>query len=113
VSAAAQAYLASSPSPTAAAQALVKSIVTDLQTLNTAVQSVTDTSAAKSTILQILAGVNQLVPIVSPFLGTAGPYVPLAIAVIEAFVQSLPPPANSPTSPPAELHRMALKYNHH
>jgi hypothetical protein len=109
-SAAGVAYWSASPAPSASNAALVKSIVDDLQTLNSAVQSVTDVTTAKSTILQILSGVNEISPLIMPFLGTAGVAVPLAVAVITAFVQSLPPPANAPATPPAALHKAALRY---
>ena len=51
-----------------------------------------------------------LAPMVAPFLGAAAPYVPLAIAVVSAFVQSLPAPANAPATPPAALSRKAAQF---
>jgi hypothetical protein len=108
VSAAAQAYLAGST--TNINSATVAALVADLQALNSAVQSITDVTNIKSISLQILAAVNQVVPFVAPFLGPAGPFVPLAIAVIQAFVQSLPAPPDAPPQPPAQLHAKAMTY---
>lgn len=110
VSAAAQAYLAQ---PNAAQQALVQQVVSDLQTLRQTIDAAQATTTLQTTFLQVIVGVQQLVPIVEPFLGSAGPYVPLALAVLQAFVASLPPPSNAPPAPPAALHAAALKYHPH
>jgi hypothetical protein len=113
VSAAANVYLAGPPKPTAANLALVTQLVAGLQQARTALDATTAASDAKGIALQVLAGVQQLVPMVSPFLGAAAPYVPLAIAVVQAFVQSIPPPAEAPPAPPAELHRAGMAYHQH
>jgi hypothetical protein len=108
LSAAAQSYLAA---PSAANKALVTSIVTDLQQAKVAIDAATAESDARGIALQIVALAQQLVPLVVPFLGPAGPYVPLAIAVIQAFIASLPPPPAAPPAPPAALHEMGLRYH--
>lgn len=108
VSAAAQAYLAGSSESNSP---LVSSIVSELQTLNTTIQGLTDPTSVKSAALEVLAAVQQIGPFIAPFLGPAGPFIPLAVAVVEAFVQSLPAPSEAPPQPPAALHRMAATYH--
>ena len=107
LSAAAATYVAN---PAAKEAALVNKIVADLQILNASVQDVTDISTVKSALLQILPSVGILTPILTPLLGAAAPYLPLAVAVLTAFVQALPLPG--PTTPPAALTAKALEYRH-
>ena len=110
LSAAAQAYLAS---PSATNASVVQTIVSDLQTAKTALNAVTSQTNAQSIALQVVGFAQQLEPIVLPFLGVAAPYIPIAIAVIQAFIQSLPPPPATPATPPAQLHAVAVKYRLH
>jgi hypothetical protein len=113
VSAAANIYLAGPPKPTAANAALVGQLVDGLQQARAALDATTEASDAKGIVLQVIAGVQQLVPLVTPYIGPAGAYIPLAIAVLQAFVQSIPAPPDAPPTPPASLHRAALKYHPH
>lgn len=113
VSAAAAVYLAGPPMPTAANVAMVNQLVDGLQQARAALDSTTTASDARGIALQVLAGVQKLSPLVSAALGQAAAYVPLAVAVIEAFIQSIPPPADAPPTPPVELHNVALKYHGH
>jgi hypothetical protein len=108
LAAAAQAYGAD---PNATQVVLVDQIVEDLQQAKLAIDSAQSETDARAIALEVVSFVQQLLPIVTPFLGAAGPYVPLAVAVLQAFVTSLPVPPNTPVQPPAELHRLALKYH--
>ena len=109
VSAAAQSYVAS---PLAKDATAVSESVAGLQALNKAIQETTVATTARSVITEIITGVNELLPLVMPFLGVAGPYIPMALAVLQAFLAALPPPVDAPATPPAELHRFALTYKH-
>lgn len=106
--AAATAYYASA---NAMQVTMVQKIMAELQTLKEAIDAATPSSDIRSTVLNALAFIQQLTPIVTPFLGVAAPYVPLAIAVLQAFVSSLPPPSNAPPTPPAALHAKAMQYH--
>ena len=64
----------------------------------------------KAAAQEALVVVLQLNPLVGGFLGAAAPYVPIAIAVVNAFIAALPPPANAPPVPPAQLTRKAAEY---
>jgi hypothetical protein len=109
LSAAAQTYL-TLPSVTATDKVLVTTIVADLQQANTAIAAVVNVTNAQSIALQIVAFATQLEPLVLPFLGAAAPFVPVAMALLQAFIQSLPAPPATPVTPPVQLHSMALKY---
>lgn len=113
VSAGATAFLTRPPTPTERAKALVTQLMSDIQMINAAVQAATETSTAQTTIQQILGTINQLMPLVSPYLGAAAQSISLAIAVLGAFVQNLAPPAHAPLYPPRELRLMALRYHQH
>lgn len=103
--AAASTYQASpNPSP------IVASVVADLQTAKKALDSATLASDARGVVLQIIAAAQTILPMLTPFLAAAGPYVPLAIAVLQAFVAALPPPPATPPTPPAALHAVAERY---
>lgn len=103
--AAASTYQAApNPSP------IIASVVADLQTAKTALDNATLASDARGVVLQIIAAVQTILPMLTPFLAAAGPYVPLAIAVLQAFVAALPPPPSAPATPPAALHAVAEKY---
>lgn len=111
IMAAAQQYLAGPPAPPAAAAATVQQALAALQQAKTAVDALTVPADWKSGAVEVLALIQQLSPIVAPYLGGAAPYVPLAIAVVTAFVQSLPAPANAPATPPAALTRKAAQFS--
>lgn len=109
--AAAQAYLVSTPPPTAQVAATVKDLMTKLEAAASALEGVVAVVDWKAGALEALAVLQQLSPMVAPFLGAAGPLLPVAIAVVMAFVQSLPPPADAPVVPPAALSRKAAEYH--
>jgi hypothetical protein len=109
--AAAQAYLVSTPPPTAQVAATVKDLMVKLEAASAALEGVVSVVDWKAGALEALTVLQQLSPMVAPFLGPAGPFLPVAIAVVEAFVQSLPPPPNAPVVPPAALHAKAMQYH--
>lgn len=111
LSAAAQAYLAGTPAPSPAQAALVSTAVSDLQTARAALDAATVPANAVQAADEVIAVARKLSPIVSPYLGPAAPYLPLALGVLQAFVDSLPPPPATPAVPPAGLHIMAAKYH--
>jgi hypothetical protein len=113
VSAAAAAYIAGPPKPTAANAALVNQLVDDLQKARAALDATTATTDARSIAQQVIAGVQQLAPMVTVFLGSAAPYVPLAIAVVQSFINAIPAPPNAPAMPPAALRRAGMAYSPH
>lgn len=113
LSAGAVVFLAGPPKPTDAQAALVNQAVADIQTANAALAAATAQSTATGFATQLLNAALKLSSLVIPSLGPAGPYVPLAIAVLQAFIGALPPPDVVPAVPPAALHRAALKYHAH
>lgn len=100
-----------SPQATADQKALVAKVLADLDTANAAFQAAQVVTDAKSIAQQVIAFAQQIVPIVAPFAGAAGPYFALALAVLQAFVADLP--SSAPTTPPAALHRAALAWHGH
>lgn len=113
VSAAAQIYLAGPPAPDAAQAALVSGLIADLQTARRALDAATAASDARGIAKQLLTAALNLSPMITALLGPAAGYIPLAIGVVQAFIDSLPPPPAAPVTPPAALHRAALKYHGH
>lgn len=113
LSAAGLAYINTTPPPSAVQITVVQTVINGLQSVNRTVQSVTAVPDLRSAVLEGVALANQLSPLVTPFLGPAAPYVPIAIAVLQAFVQSLPAPADAPQKPPVALHRVGLTYHPH
>jgi hypothetical protein len=113
VSAAATAFLAGPPKPTAATTAMVNDLVNGLQKARAVLDATTATSDAKAIAQQVIAGVQQLLPMVSVFLGPAAPYIPLAIAVVQSFINAIPAPPDAPATPPAALHRAGMAYHPH
>lgn len=111
--AAAQAYLVSTPKPSAAVAATVTDLMAKLEAAQAALNGVTAVPDWKTGALEALAVLQQLSPMVGVFLGPAGPFLPVAVAVILAFIQSLPPPADAPVVPPAALHAKAMEYHRH
>lgn len=107
LSAAGQTYVASS---SAKDPQLVTTLMDDLQQSRTAIENVSSASGAKAVTEQVISFAQQLLPIVTPLMGAVAPYAALALAVLQAFVASLPPPPQAPDAPPAQLHRAALKY---
>lgn len=111
VLAAAQAYIVGTPRPPQASIDVVISLSTALENARTALDATTVVANWQAGAIEALAVLQQLTPLVAAFLGAAAPYVPLAIAVIEAFIQSLPPPPAAPVTPPAALAQKALQYH--
>jgi hypothetical protein len=112
VLAASEAYLNGPPAPDPAVAAMVRTAMNDLVQLRQTLNGVAaPTQDWKADALQALAIMQQLNPIVAPFLGPAGPFLPLANAVVSAFIQSLPPPQNAPATPPAALQAKSLEYH--
>ena len=103
VTAAGQQFLAGPPAPSAANASLVRALISGLSQAQSAIANVTVPADWKAGAMQVLAIIQQMSPLVSPFLGAAAPYIPLAVAVVMAFIESLPPPANTPATPPAAL----------
>lgn len=101
--AAAQEYIAAAPATAASTIATVKAIVTDLESLQTAVSTITVPADWKAGAQEAIADIQQLEPLVAPFLGAAAPYVPLALAVLSSFIAALPMPTNAPATPPQPL----------
>ena len=62
-----------------------------------------DVSTAKNTALSLLSFAQQLSPMVAQYVGNAGPYVPVAIGVLQAFVLNIPAPVTTPAQVPKEL----------
>jgi hypothetical protein len=110
--AAAQAYLNGPPAPDPMVAATVRTAMSDLVQLRQTLNGIAaPTPDWKADALQALAVMQQLNPIVAPFLGPAAPFLPLAEAVVSAFIQSLPPPQNAPVTPPAALRAKSLEYH--
>ena len=110
VLAASQAYLAGPPVPSPQSAATIVAIMADLESVKATIDGTVSDADWKSGAIQALAAMQQLSPLVTAFLGAAAPYVPLAIAVVSAFVQYLPPPVSAPPVPPAALVRKAAQY---
>lgn len=108
--AAAQQFEAGPPPPSAANLALVQQIAASLETSKASLDTITVPADYKTGLLEAVALMQQLSPLVGSFLGAAGPYLPLVFAVAQAFVASLPPPADAPPTPPAALARKGLEY---
>lgn len=103
--AAASVYQVGPPTPTPENWALVQDITSSLETLRDSFDKVQVASDARGIALQILPLLNSLLPIVAVFLPAGLPaLIALGIAVITAFIQSLPAPTNAPPEPPAALH---------
>lgn len=108
---AAQQFLAGPPKPTTATAEIVTAFLADLQKVKTTLDTVTAVGGWQAAATQALADMQQLTPLVAVFLGAAAPYVPLAIAVVQAFLAGLPPPAAAPVTPPAVLKFKAAQYS--
>lgn len=114
VSAAAQVFLAGPPVPTAAQTATVTGLIADLQTARKALDAATAASDARGIAKQLLAAAGNLAPMITAVLGPVVALdVQLAISVVRTFVDTLPPPTDAGPTPPAALHRAALKYHDH
>lgn len=113
VSAAAQVFLAGPPVPTATQAATVTGLIADLQTARKALDAATAASDARGIAKQVLTAVGNLAPVLTGTLGPAAAYIPLALAVIQTFIDSLPPPPATPPTPPAALHKAAMAYHGH
>lgn len=109
LSAAANAYITS---PGAKHIDTVLSIQGKLQQVRHAIDGLRgiDTSDTRSLVLQLIAFVQQIFPLVAPFLGPVEPYIPIALNVLHAFLSALPLPPEAPPYPPAPLHALAMLY---
>lgn len=85
----------------------VRKIAADLEAANQSFQAITDVANARSIAISVIQFVQQLSPIIAPFLGPAGAVLPLALAVVQAFVLGLPVPPQAPPRPPAALRARA------
>jgi hypothetical protein len=113
--AAAQQFLMGPPAPSAANAVLVQQIIGALDQTKTALDGVTVPADYKAGLMQAIALIQQLAPMVTLQLGAAAQYIPLVIAVAQAFIAALPPPADAPPTPPAALARKGAEYKpkHH
>lgn len=105
-----QTFLAGPPLPTPQTAATVTAIMEKLSAAKSAIDgtvAVTDWQAGAN---EVLSTMQLLSPLVAGSLGAAAPYIPLAIAVVTAFIQSLPPPVTAPPVPPAALTHKAAEY---
>jgi len=107
--AAAEQYLAGPPVPSAGDTALVNSVVAALNAATGALEGVTVPATWQAGALEVVGLMQQLDPLVARYLGDAAPYIPLAIAVIQSFIATLPAPADAPVTPPAPLARKAME----
>lgn len=96
------------PQSTMDQKALVQQLTVAIQTAKTTLDAAVAQSDATGAVNQIITAANSLYPLVAPYLGSAGLYVPLALDVLRTFVNSLPPPTTSP--PPAALQEKAKVY---
>jgi len=87
----------------------VQTIVRQLAQAATEFAALGDVSTARSAALSIAAMIGKLAPMLTEQLGAAAMYVPIAVAVISAFVAALPPPVGAPAVPPPELVQAAEK----
>ena len=108
--AAAQQYLAGPPLPSAANAALVNGIVAQMTQAKTTLDGTVAVADWQAGAEEVLQEMQQLEPLVAPYLGKAAPYVPLSIAVVQAFIASLPPPASATATPPAALTSKAAEF---
>ena len=106
------AIVAAAASYTGPQAAQVAAIAAQLKDAANAFAAMGDVSTARSAVLSIIALAQQLMPMVSAFIPPqVAPFVPMALAVLSAFVSALPPPPDAPAVPPAALvsQRAALK----
>lgn len=109
VSALSAAVLAAANAYTGPNEATVKDAAAKLKEAADNFAALGDTTTARSAALSVLTLVNQILPLVSTVLPPAvQTYAPIAIAVIQAFVVALPPPANAPAAASA-LRRSAAQ----
>ncbi len=108
--AAAQQFLMGPPVPSAANAAVVQQLIAALDQSKAALDAVTVPTDYKAGLLQAIALIQQLSPMVASSLGEAAQYIPLVLAVAQAFIAALPPPANAPPTPPAALASKAVEY---
>lgn len=92
---------------------IVQKTLAAIQVAKTALDNAVARTDAIGIVNQIIAAANTLYPLVSPYLGAAGLYVPIALAVLQAFIDSLPPPSDAPPTPPAALHEKAMAFRRH
>lgn len=110
--AAAQQYLIGPPPPSTAAAQAVRTGVAALEQARSTLDAITLPVDWKSGALEAIAVMQALAanPVLTPFLGPAAPYIPLAIAVVTAYINALPAPVNAPPAPPPALQAKARQY---
>lgn len=115
VSAAAQTYVNSAG---AKAVDTVQQILADLTQAKQYVDQAATPADAKSAVVEVLNFVQELLhflmmsaPMLIP--GPVAAAIPIALAVLQAFVNALPMPPNAPPSPPVALHRQAVMVRMH
>jgi hypothetical protein len=112
ISAAAQVLLAGPPPMSAAQASAVTTAVANMQAARKALDAATVATDARSIAQQLLAAAQQLAPMITAVLGPVVALdVQLAISVVRTFVDTLPPPVGAGPTPPAALHRAAMKYH--
>ena len=104
---AAQSYALTKPTPSPDSLALVADVMKTLLAAKSALDSAKPTADAKTIVLEVISGVQTLTPYLAVILGGAAPYVPIAIALLQAFINGLPAPPDAPPTPPAALHHAA------
>lgn len=104
------AYLAS---PNASGVTAINGFLTQLQSARLQFDQVTLADAnARSIAGEVITFMQQLLafPPITVALGPIAVEVSLALAVIRAFVNALPPPPDAPETPPPQLRRAAARY---
>lgn len=87
----------------------VQKAAADLQAAAVAFQMLGDVSTARSAALSIVALAQQLSPMVAPYLGPNAVYVPMGLAVVQAFIAALPVPSSASPMPPAQMAFAAIR----
>lgn len=98
--AAANVYLVgTSPAPSAANVAVVKAGIQTLMAAQNTLNSITVAADWRSAASQAITDAQGLSPLVAPFLGPYAQYMPFALAMVNAFIQSSAPPATAAAAP--------------
>lgn len=113
LSASADAFIAS-PQSTPPQRELVLAAKSEIQTARATLDAVTAmTGDGKTAAQEIITGANILEPVLGTLLGPAALYIPMAIGVLQAFIDAWPPPVLAPSTPPDLLHEKAMTYRRH
>ena len=110
--AAGQQFLIGPPPPSSAAAQAVQTAMAGLVQARTTLDAITLPADWKSGALEAVSVMQALAanPALAPYLGPAAPFIPLAIAVVTAYINALPPPVNAPPAPPPALQAKARQY---